>query len=243
MGAASTADIFLAPIDARPCDAVCNSVFNLDELQKLALISADKRRQEFIAGHYFLRLALEQFTKTPIAQQRLQQLKGAAPQLLEHPNIKVSLSHSCGWVAIALTLSNEELLAVGVDIEGERQRKKLAELASYSFGEAWLTQHREHLLEKFFQRWTLCEALVKGSDKSLGQYLLNQQQFSPPKSQVGGHWLHHCRLDKEIDPKFAQPLHLSVALSKPQPIRCQLWQPSGSEFAPLPLRFAQFWAQ
>ncbi|MDN3640811.1 4'-phosphopantetheinyl transferase superfamily protein [Simiduia curdlanivorans] len=203
----------------------------------MAAISSSKRRQEYIAGHSLLRLAARQALGVDASfggtdeKQHWQQPANSAPQLPQHPNLTFGLSHSGGWVAAVVESTGEttNVDKTGVDIELERERKNLTRLARYSFTEDWLHQHREDLLPAFFQRWTLCEALVKGSQKTLGTELLRHQRFAsvePDKQPLNtGRWLYHTRIAPEHTPYSAlglnKPMHISLCSERHYP-RCKM---------------------
>ncbi|BFM12714.1 hypothetical protein R50072_28670 [Simiduia litorea] len=207
--------LFLAPIN-RLCDPRGAEVFCDWELARLAAISSNKRRQEYLAGHSLLRLAAAHTLGASANNAIWQQPANSAPQLSQHPHLTFGLSHSAGWVGAvveAIEPSAKRVEKTGIDIELERDRKNLTQLANYSFTEDWLMQHRGHLLPAFFQRWTLCEALVKGSQKKLGTELLRHQKFAREQQTDTGHWLYHTRIAPEQTHYTALALNSALHIS------------------------------
>lgn len=199
-------------------------------------MSSNARRREYIAGHQLLRLAAAHALGKKPSALHWHQPEDAAPAIIGHPNIKTGLSHSGGWVAAVLasaatTPVQVAMDKVGIDIEAERARKNLAQLARYSFGGHWLESNNDDLLNAFFQRWTLCEALVKGSDKSLGTQLLRNQQFSAREPMQQGLLLWHTRLDTLPDTS----LHLSLSWHQSDNPQGFVWQQG--VFAPMATDF------
>ena len=198
---------FIAPTDLL-CEPHRADAFTDAELRRLATITSAKRRAEYIAGHHLIRLAASHLLGFDSQAEAWVQPENSAPILSQHPCLNFGLSHSTGWVAALVeeTAHHAATTAkVGLDIELERDRKNLEQLASYSFTETWLNQHRDQLQSAFFQRWTLCEALVKGSDKTLGTELLRHQRFFTETTNSPGHWLYHGRIAAE------QQNHLNLA--------------------------------
>lgn len=246
---------YIAPV-AQLCSPNWATSFCSEELARLAQIRAEKRRQEYIAGHQLLRLAAQHSLGTNLPPQDWQQLPNAAPSLIARPDVLTSISHSKGWVAAAVLrlIQTEqdgcmESPKLGVDIEIERERKNLVQLATYSFGEQWLANNKHHLLPAFFQRWTLCEALVKGSNIPLGTRLLRGQKFvadtpleqglSEAKTQTeittsseneGAPWLNHFRFSLATT-EAPCVLHLSLCSPVKRSMQGFYWQ--AEQFEPM----------
>jgi 4'-phosphopantetheinyl transferase len=75
----------------------------------------------------------------------------------------ISLSHSAGWVAVAVSNAG----AVGIDIEAHRPRRNFSEIAAAAFGphEQWLVAAEG--APAFYRIWTLKEAMSKASGVGL----------------------------------------------------------------------------
>lgn len=185
-------------------------VFSAAELARLARINSAGRRAEFIGGHWLLRLLLAHRLGGQPADYELQQSAGSPPHLPARPELRLGLSHSQGWLAAAV-MRGEEGQQLGLDIELERPRKNLPALARYSFGEQWPESQGSDLAPAFFRRWTQCEALVKGSQYSLGTRLLRGACFDAGAPPADGLQVRHacCQL-------AGATLHLAVC-SPPAP--------------------------
>jgi len=150
----------------------------------VAVLSADERAQyqrfhfardarDYAAAHALLRHALSRdghrapadwiFDKTPLGKPFLRNPLDAAPAF--------SLSHTRGLVACAVTHGAD----VGVDVEGIDRDVDSADIASRFFS----PQEAAHLMAlddetrrgRFFELWTLKEALVKALGIGMGASL------------------------------------------------------------------------
>lgn len=185
--------VILAQAESLQPPAEASASLSPAEQARLDRISAPRRRAEFINGHWLLRILLAHHLGGRPGDFVLQQGEAAAPHLPARPDLRLGLSHSQGWLAAAL-LSASPDQKIGVDIELERPRKNLQALARYSFGEAWPDAQGNHMLPAFFRRWTQCEALVKGSQHSLGTWLLRNVRFEPASPEAGELHIQHTRL-------------------------------------------------
>jgi len=136
------------------------------ERRHAARIRSQPRRDEFVATRMLLRGLLAA---------RLGQPPGAVPILGESDGrlrvadgaVEVSLSHSGGWCAVALSAD----CAVGVDVEPVRPVAGLAEVARQFFpaaGQAdFFAAAPDRRLQVFFRWWTRVEAAVKACGRGI----------------------------------------------------------------------------
>jgi 4'-phosphopantetheinyl transferase len=123
------------------------------EQTRLAGLSIEKRRHQYLAGHWLARCLLAQAVGAAPETFQLQERPDLPPA---HPDWQISLSHSGDWIACALAAQ-----AVGVDIEQREARAALlkfqdlllaqdeapgtldsdALLARWVAKEAWIKQH------------------------------------------------------------------------------------------------------
>ncbi len=75
----------------------------------------------------------------------------------------VSLSHSGGWVAAALSCDG----SLGVDIEAHRHRPNYPGIATDAFGPAEIARTEQEGIAGFYRIWTLREALAKADGRGL----------------------------------------------------------------------------
>lgn len=77
----------------------------------------------------------------------------------------ISLSHSDGWVAVALSNAG----AVGIDIEVHRSRRNFNEIAAAAFGPDEQRLVAAEGPPAFYRIWTLKEAMAKASGVGLAE--------------------------------------------------------------------------
>lgn len=232
--------LILAPIGEPLSGMPDESAFCEAEWQRLRQISHPKRRAEYIAGHQLLRLAATVYAQDlgiQSATQAWYQPPASAPRLQNAPHILTGISHSQGWVVAAIARTEQTSDQLGVDIELNRPRKNLAQLARYSFGEQWLKQHQQSLIDAFFLRWTQCEALVKASTKTLGTQLLNHQRFSTQYSQ--GLPGYSASIKHQGVPDFT----VSVAGLADHDIQLEILDPMTGQRAPADMDWQSWWAE
>ena len=99
---------------------------------------------------------------TSTAGWEIRRESGSAPRLYRdgvQSELNVSVSHSCGWVAVGVANGS----AIGVDIQAHKKQQRYREIAELlDLGESAADDH-----EHFFPRWTLREAIAKATDTSL----------------------------------------------------------------------------
>ena len=143
--------------DAYLNKAIC--FLSPSEKERLNNMISVKRRREFIAGHYLIRLFLSRYYNKPIEQIEIQTLQSGALKIADERFGYVSLSHSFEHIAIALA-SNP----VGLDMEKMRDKNNFNEIleqidAVKAAGE--LIKQGCSLPESFFRLWTKREAVYK----------------------------------------------------------------------------------
>lgn len=150
-----------------------------EERSRLPAMRSQKRRHEFLAGHWLIRcLAAEVLGGEP-ADWLLTSSAAGAPSIRSPlhsggEEIAVSLSHCAGWVAAAIAP-----FAVGVDVECNSKARDILALA-----EAVLSPDERELLRglpesgraaAFYLRWTLKEAVGKRAGHGLRPELARRQ--------------------------------------------------------------------
>lgn len=231
--------LILAPIIAPLSNEPARPVFCEDEWQRLDRISHPKRRAEYIAGHALLRIAANRYAADlGFAQSTAEwfQPPASAPRLKHLPSMLTGISHSQGWALVAIARPPHPAAGLGIDIELNRPRKNLRQLARYSFGEKWLAAHEQNLTEAFFLRWTQCESVVKGSTKTLGTGLLRQQVFSDvnPTGIPG--------LSGRINHPDLPEFTLSIAGLDNKNASLEILAPASNQFTRLTLDWQSWWA-
>ncbi|AFU98599.1 4'-phosphopantetheinyl transferase family protein [Simiduia agarivorans] len=231
--------LILAPIVAPLSDKPASPFFCADEWRRLDQISHPKRRAEYIAGHKLLRIAVNRYATDlgiELSSAEWIQPPASAPRLKHQPSLVTSISHSQGWALIAIASIDHTCARLGIDIELNRPRKNLAQLARYSFGKEWVEQHNHNLVEAFFLRWTQCESVVKASTKTLGTQLLSQQVFSDTHP-IGIPGL-SGRINYPDLPEFT----LSIAGPENNNASLELFTPESNRFTALALDWQSWWA-
>ena len=186
----------------------------------LSAISAQRRRLEYITGHYLLRQMLEHVVPDWALNLTVEHQRGRAPCLTgaNAERVHFSLSHSGNAVACAVTLDK----SLGLDLEWPR-RRKYAAIAEACFSPT----ETEQLVQlsgaeqsaEFYRLWTLKESLLKAKAGQLnGENLAIA--FRPVSDVTNSFW--HCYSFKI--PPFSFALTLSQALSETLEIR--LYRPS-----------------
>jgi len=77
----------------------------------------------------------------------------------------ISLSHSGGWVAVAVSGAG----AIGIDIEVHRPRRNFTGIAAAAFGPEERRRARLDGAAGFYRIWTLKEAMAKASGVGIGE--------------------------------------------------------------------------
>ena len=214
-----------------------------EEWARLDQITHPNRKAEFIAGHNLLRLLLDQWAhRLPLqaAPHQWQQKPAAAPSLVAYPHLVFGLSHCRGWVVAGLYFNAGQTPRLGVDIEMHRHRPRLAELANYSFGEAWVARHAPELEAPFFLRWTQCEAMVKASNLTLGTKLLRHQPFLSEQPMGHAHYQGHSALVAIDSMQFS--LSVTTSGDAPEAPSLALYTPETGQIKQLDTHWTTWWS-
>jgi 4'-phosphopantetheinyl transferase len=94
----------------------------------------------------------------------------------------ISLSHSGGWVACAVSYSG----AIGIDIEVHRPKRNLAGIAATAFGPDEQSEVVVDGASAFYRIWTLKEAMAKASGIGVAQVADRVDRV--PKTPKTGAW-------------------------------------------------------
>lgn len=135
-----------------------------DEVSRHQSISSAQRKRQFLAGHFLARKMAAHLYGNSIedwvygvddSNQRF--LKCRTPGVLP---LYVSLSHSGGWIAAAISDS-----AIGIDIETYGKQRDFIAIASHVFSEAETNLLKslppDQLNRQFYLYWTLKESVAK----------------------------------------------------------------------------------
>lgn len=145
------------------------------ELQRLAHISARRRRQQYLCARALLRLTLERWTGDPAESHRLTTTEEGKPICIDGP--AVSITHSGNLVACAVTESGE----IGIDLEVPGRRRNTVDIVrSYFSGEeaCWLETQPE---DRFYMLWVLKEACLKAFGRGLDELNRLRCTVLPPR--------------------------------------------------------------
>ncbi len=182
------------------------------ETERLERIRHPGRQMEYLAARGFVRDVLSRYLACRPHDLRFEADRHGKPRVLDGGNLEFNLSHSGGWLALAVTKAR----AVGVDIEDAKRDVDLLGLARRYFAENEAC-HLERLdegprREAFFATWTLKEAFVKALGRGLAFALdsfafefdgARLRRFHPPASEAGRNWEFH---------QFSLPTNLHGAL-------------------------------
>ncbi len=144
--------------------AVAASVLSADELAQYRRFHFARDARDYAAAHALLRTSLSRHAadRTP-ADWRFEKTPAGKPLFAGtgNPSLSFSLSHTHGMVACAVT----PLAAVGVDVECADRDVDTADIAARFFAPSEAAQLRQlepqARRDRFFDFWTLKEALVK----------------------------------------------------------------------------------
>ncbi|MDY0745046.1 4'-phosphopantetheinyl transferase superfamily protein [Paucibacter sp. R3-3] len=147
------------------------------ERARLASLGSDRRRQDFLAGRWLLRLTLSECAGSGPDEQRVD--IDADGRTLCEPGLFANLSHSGDWLACAVADT-----PVGVDIErADRPRGDLAGLAAMVHGPTPCAElagvAEPQRLRRFYELWTLKEAALKRAGLGLDFARMRAMEFRP----------------------------------------------------------------
>lgn len=136
------------------------------EQRRCEAISAQRRRQQFLAGRWFLRQSLAGWHGGVASDYVLSASEDGPPLLMGAPfdlsdrPLHVSLSHSADWVACAVASH-----PMGVDVEDTTRQRDTDALGAMIHGqqeaEAVALLDAATRRRQFFARWSLKEAWIK----------------------------------------------------------------------------------
>jgi 4'-phosphopantetheinyl transferase len=164
----------LAPT-APPADLWMND----DERQRLATITSEQRRKQFLAGHWLLRRLVAEVHGDEPGQWSLSTDLGGAPRMRSKsrpgaPEICASLSHSGDWLAAAIAP-----FPIGIDLEHPAGQRDLLALADAAFSPQERAQLRElpdpERAAEFYLYWTIKESVGKRVGHGLRTRLARRQ--------------------------------------------------------------------
>jgi 4'-phosphopantetheinyl transferase len=128
-----------------------------DELARLAELTHERRRIEYLTGRALLRLALQSYTGRPAEWHRFRIGHNGKPECVDGPAF--SLSHSGHLVACAISPAGQ----IGVDVEFPRPRLRAVEIASRYFSRHESEWLRGQPSDRFYMLWVLKEAYLKAT--------------------------------------------------------------------------------
>lgn len=207
--AAGQVDLWLTDLDDLPLEAGPSGLTRREQVLKRRI------QQQFV-----LRLLLGSYLNRPGKDVSIVRGQYGKPMLatpLDATGLSFNLSHSGGWLAIAVARG----LEVGVDIEGERKLKRAVDLAKRYFSRAeadWIAGLADaDQARAFLAQWTAREALVKstgtGLAGALGHIALHWQptriKTLPADWPPAADW-------SLISPEMPAPLTASLAAPRPE---------------------------
>lgn len=135
-----------------------------------------KRRQQFLIGRWLLaELLFNQLGEPQLPEIAI--VDNGRPSFIVDKQLDFNISHSGEYIMVALAHG----CRIGLDVEHIRPRKKLLELAEYSFSAQeyqWLlTLPSSALADGFWQLWTLRESVLKLCAKGVWQ--MKEIQVNP----------------------------------------------------------------
>lgn len=134
------------------------------EKQLLGGYKKVRRQQQFLAGHYLLRVGLRDLLGQSDDFWHISQKSGAAPVLLNPPEgqrVYLSISHSKDQVCCAISVNNP----IGIDIENHQRNRPFIEFAKQYLSRQELNKldcfQGEQRKQYFYSLWTVMESVAK----------------------------------------------------------------------------------
>jgi 4'-phosphopantetheinyl transferase len=190
------------------------------ERGRLARITADARRQQFLAGRWQARRLLADASGGHPQSWTLDAPDDLPPNVEGHPQLQLSVGHSGDWVAVALAAA-----AVGIDIEAPRPRRDLEGLIDLSCTQReralFVSPDPAQRADLFHELWTVKESWLKARREWMAPARLRALEARPADAgevrtwRGEGHWLALCA-----------PLDAAVRWWTPQPQASRAWQVS-----------------
>lgn len=167
----TVARLQVLPVAAAAAEAVAQGTdwLTATEQRRLRAITRDARRQAFLAGHWQARRAAAAWLQLDAHRIALETHPDGRPRLCVDgvdAALQLSLSHSGGWLAVAMADA-----PVGVDIELPQREREWEVLARFVFSPEELRRLRDGdaaaRARLFHAFWTLKEARGKRSGEGL----------------------------------------------------------------------------
>lgn len=209
--------MFICHTDTLPAlvnDNTLLSVLGDSERERLSRYQG-RRYREFLQSRLLLRDALSSTLPGRCAPDHWQITERPEQPPLIHQALEAgwhsSLSHSRDMIAVAISNTSP----CGIDLEYQRQRANMAELADQWFHPdeanllATLTGHEQ--TSTFYRLWTMKEAFIKATDSSVFSGILARLQFArAPLTEDGAEDLSAYNLELQT-----LPFSLSVVCRQP----------------------------
>ena len=137
------------------------------ERDRASAMLLDGPRRRFVQARSGLRRLLGRQLAVPPGDIALVDAPGGKPRLDGRDDLRFNLSHSGGRAVVALSRTRE----VGVDIERMDARRRMDAIARRFFGPeelaGFLAAPPADRTAAFYERWTLKEALLKGTGEGI----------------------------------------------------------------------------
>jgi len=154
---------------------------NSSEQERLAAISAPRRRRQFLAGHWLAREIAAEYGGGDSDDWDIVSSDSGAPMLVSRDGsrgmLQLSLTHSGDRIASAVARQ-----AIGLDLEFNPRPRDLAALAQFVFSPeenaALRALSESEFAAAFYRCWTLKEAYGKRQGTGLRIQAARQQTFS-----------------------------------------------------------------
>ena len=128
---------------------------------------AELRRAASLAARGMLGRLLQESTGIPAQEWRIGKDARGKPMAVaaagEHVVPEVSISHSYGWAAAAVST----LGPIGIDVDCPRSGRNISGIAEASFGQAERSEVASGGADAFYRIWTLREAMAKADGADL----------------------------------------------------------------------------
>lgn len=149
-------------------------------IAKAAELSPE-RQQQYLTGRILLASLLAKTLAITTLPEIIVSSNGR-PSFTDPQLPDFNISHSGNVIMVAVA----QHCQVGIDLELKRPRKKLLQLAKYSFSQAeydWLSQLSDDAFEPaFWQLWTIRESILKLSGKGVWQ--MKEMRVEPQQRQL-----------------------------------------------------------
>lgn len=172
----------VAPIHAQARDSG-SAWLTPDETTRLAGMGSAHRRQQFLAGHWLVRVLAAQARGNDFSAWQWARPEGEPAFLLcGGQRVFASISHSGDWLACAVATT-----PIGLDVEASRKPRDYHALAAQVFSPeecALLLAGHADPAEDFHRLWTIKEAFGKRSGNGLR--LQDARRQVPVAAESGG---------------------------------------------------------